>query len=243
MHSMNHEKRPNILVINGSPHQKGNTAILMKWITAGCKKNDASVKWIHLSNMNISYCQGCHTCLKTGNCKINDDVSLIYDKIQKSDGVIIGSPVYEGHTSAQLKTLLDRFALFSLYMGCFDSLWSMGVATSGIAPAKATAKECIDLFGKKTGVCTKKTATFSGGYQRITDDSYHQLKQKAEKQGKAFVQKIKKNPTFHLGALKHAWIVFLRKHFLKKLIMNNSEEFAGVLTNWKEKGWIKEKNG
>ena len=35
-------------------------------------------------------------------------MSEVYEKLQRADAWILGSPVYQGHVSGQLKTLLDR---------------------------------------------------------------------------------------------------------------------------------------
>lgn len=236
---MNDTKAVHVLVVNGSPHPDGNTATLMKWIAQGCEENGASVQWIDVSKKHIQYCKGCHMCLKTGSCVItDDDCSMIHSQITQADGIIIGSPVYDGHVSAQLKTLIDRFALFSLYMGSFDSTWALGVATSGVAPTRSTAKECLSLFGKKAGVCLQKTASLSGGYQQISIETHPGLKKQAIQKGKRFTTIIQKQPRLSTGSIKLVWIRFLRKHFLKKLITNHPEEFAGVIEQWKTKGWI-----
>ena len=43
-----------------------------------------------------------------GECGIEDDISEILEIMMESDGIIIGSPVYFGSVTSQLKMLIDR---------------------------------------------------------------------------------------------------------------------------------------
>lgn len=228
----------NIIAINGSPHTSGNTATLMKWVAEGCIKENANIIWINISEKEINYCRGCYHCLRTGDCIIKDDVKEIKELIWNSKGVIVGSPVYEGAPSAQLKTLMDRIALFTLYMAIFDDKWSIGVATSGVAPTNRTAKECATIFGRNAGIICSKTASITGNYTAINEMNHGKLQKKAQKMGQGFVRVIQKNPSINSGSIKYAWTGFLRRHFLKRLITKNPEQFSGVIKYWKKKGWL-----
>ena len=225
-----------ILGINGSPNIDGNTATIIKWILKFCEAKKCQTEIVNISEMNINYCKGCTPCLKSGRCIIRDDMDLLKNKIEDSDGVIIGSPVYDGSVTAQLKTFLDRIALFQLYYGLFDNKWSVGVSTSGVAPTKRTAKECS--FLKRSDIITSKTAKINGGYLDITKSNYPKVFKKAEKVADKLINNIKENPMFHPGNIKMKWIEFLRKNFLKKLIKKNPDNFFGVIQNWKEKSWL-----
>ena len=47
-------------------------------------------------------------CQKTHRCVINDDATLIAEKVQCSDVLVLVSPIYYYEMSGQLKTMLDR---------------------------------------------------------------------------------------------------------------------------------------
>ncbi len=225
----------NILIINGSPRKNGNTAELLSWIKEGVERTGTHTRTIHLVDFNIQYCRGCFACVKTGFCAItDDDVTEIFTMIHNADGTIVGSPVYEGLPAAILTTLMDRIALFALYYGIFDEKKSFGAATSGIAPAKGVANKAAELFGTRQGRIVVNTAGISGAYLPVTADNYPKKAEQARKAGEKFVQKLNtgKKP------LKYYWIQFLRKNFLKKLLLANPEQFAGVIKSWKERGWM-----
>lgn len=226
-----------LIAINGSPHRNGNTATVMEWVIEGAKELGAEVEWLQISEYDINYCKGCHTCIKkTGKCIINDDFQMILEKIEAADGVIIGSPVYGGKPTAQLKTLFDRITLLKLYAMILEDGYSIGVATSGIAPTGGVAKEITEFFGRRIGTIGIKCGSLKKGYQHLAENSNHKKRDKARKLGRKLVEKCQKGgKTF---SLKHLWINFLRKYLLSRMIKRNEEEFAGIIPIWEEKEWL-----
>lgn len=97
-----------ILGIVCSPRKGGNTEIMLQEALEGAKESGAKVEMLRTTNMNISPCDGCTLCHKTGECRIKDDMQKVYQKILAADGVILGSPVYFWSVSSQAKTLMDR---------------------------------------------------------------------------------------------------------------------------------------
>ncbi len=223
------------LVINGSPKRR-NTYTVLSWVAEGAEEAGGTTEYIDIADLNIGYCQGCHTCLRTGECPVKDDMAALLQKIEVSDGIIVGSPVYDGYPSAQMKTVIDRTALLKLYTGILEDKYTIGVATSGIAPTKKTAKKVAMTFGRPLGWIGVKTATISGGYQKISKESFHKKYKKARELGKELVTETKKGSK--KWSLKFAWINFLRKHMLKKLVVNNKDQFGGVVKVFKEKSWL-----
>ena len=227
-----------ILFINGSPNQEGNTATVMKWVEEGILSSGAESEWLQVTDLDVHYCKGCNMCLKMGVCIQVDDMVIVKEKIKLSDGVVVGSPVYEGYPTAQLKTIQDRVALQCLYLGLFDDKWAVGVSTSGIAPTNKTAKLSAEPFGKLAGTVSAKTASLKRGYQRPDKKRQCDIYDKARKSGERLVKNIKQNPLLSAGRLKSVWIDFLRKHFLKKMIVKNPDLFSGVIEEWKKRGWL-----
>jgi multimeric flavodoxin WrbA len=101
-----------ILGFSGSPRQKGNTEILLSEVLevarmAGCETED-----FLMSGKQVAPCDACGTCFELGACIVQDDMQELYDKLERADAVIFGSPVYFGSVSAQTKAVMDRmFAL------------------------------------------------------------------------------------------------------------------------------------
>lgn len=98
-----------ILGIVGSPRVDGNTQKLVELILASTVENGAETKIFNLNEMNIKGCQSCFRCRTSDQgCVINDDMPQLFEEIKQADAVIIGSPIYFGQMTAQLKLFVDR---------------------------------------------------------------------------------------------------------------------------------------
>jgi len=97
-----------IIGIIGSPRKDGNTSYLVETALKSAESEGADTEIINLGSVNIEPCVACDICKATGECAIYDDMREILDIMMKSDGIIVGSPVYFGSVTSQLKMLIDR---------------------------------------------------------------------------------------------------------------------------------------
>lgn len=101
-----------IVAVIGSPNnEKSNTVTMVKDFLEAVRQFDPDMEYevISLGDTLIQPCRGCWACMKTGCCvHKNDALPEIRKKIQESDFLILGSPVYENMISAQTKMLFDR---------------------------------------------------------------------------------------------------------------------------------------
>jgi multimeric flavodoxin WrbA len=97
-----------IIGIVGSPRIEGNTSYLVETALKSAEEAGADTEIINLGSANLEPCIACDICKATGECAIYDDMSEIMEKLIEADGMIIGSPVYFGSVTAQLKMLIDR---------------------------------------------------------------------------------------------------------------------------------------
>lgn len=91
-----------------SPREGGNTEILVREALDSAKDSGADVELLSIKNKTIKPCDGCDVCIKTGTCKIDDDMQEVYKKLMDADGIVLGTPVYMMNVSAQAKLLIDR---------------------------------------------------------------------------------------------------------------------------------------
>ncbi len=107
-----------VLLINGSPHERGNTAIALNEIAAQLKLHgiDSEIYW--LGTGAIYGCIACNGCSKAGKCVVSEDVNEVAEKLRAADGLIVGSPVYYAGPNGALCAFLDR--LFRAHGGSFD---------------------------------------------------------------------------------------------------------------------------
>lgn len=102
-----------ILAFNGSPRKEWNTAMLLKKALEGAASQGAETELIHLYDLNYKGCISCFACKKKdgkiyGKCTFNDGLTPILRKIEEADGIILGSPVYFGTASAEMRAFMER---------------------------------------------------------------------------------------------------------------------------------------
>lgn len=98
----------NVLGLSGSPRLGGNTEQLLHEVMRGAKSCGAETHVIEVADLDISGCTHCDYCRRTGECKINDDMRLVYEALHRADRVVVASPLHFMSVTAQLKAAIDR---------------------------------------------------------------------------------------------------------------------------------------
>lgn len=98
-----------VLGIVGSPRRGGNTEILVDEVLRGAEEAGALTEKVILNELNISPCQACNGCHKTGTCVQQDDMVTLLEQMERSQVWVLGTPVYWWGPTAQFKTFLDRW--------------------------------------------------------------------------------------------------------------------------------------
>ncbi|HEX7514726.1 MAG TPA: flavodoxin family protein, partial [archaeon] len=100
-----------ILGINSSPRGKNSRTLkLVNAVLDGAKERGAETELVDIGALDIQYCIGCQVCYAEGECIQEDDLSELWAKMMRADGIVLGSPVYINGVTAQLKTVIDRLA-------------------------------------------------------------------------------------------------------------------------------------
>ena len=115
-----------VLLINGSPKAKGNTAFALEQMAEVFADQGIETEIIHVGNQAIRGCIACGSCYKTGKCVFDDAVNEIAPKFEASDGIVVGSPVYYASANATLIALLDRL----FYSTNFDKRMKVGAGVT-----------------------------------------------------------------------------------------------------------------
>ena len=100
-----------ILVVKGSPREKGNSSVLADQLVEGARSSGATVEVFILQNMNIQACNACDACQESpeNGCILEDDMQTLYPKLRQADAIAIATPVYWFTMSAQTKLFIDRW--------------------------------------------------------------------------------------------------------------------------------------
>ena len=115
-----------VLLINGSPRARGNTAIAlgeMEKIFAECGVETES---IHIGNRDIRGCVACNRCAELGRCAFDDLVNEVAPKLEAADGMVVASLVYYGSANATVSAFFDRL----FYSSGFDKTMKVGASVA-----------------------------------------------------------------------------------------------------------------
>ena len=117
-----------VMMVNGSPHAKGNTFLALDEMGRVFEQDGIAVEMVHIGNKAIRGCIACGSCAAKKKCVFDDLVNETADIFAQSDGIVIGSPVYYASANGTLISYLDRL-FFSTQMGqCFDKTMKVGAS-------------------------------------------------------------------------------------------------------------------
>ena len=117
-----------VLMINGSPRQKGNTSIALAEIAGQLEKHGIESEIVWIGNKPVRGCVACNKCkANPGACIFDDDVcNGISARMKGADALVVGSPVYWGQPNGAVLSIVQRM------------LYSNGAVFAG-KPAAAVA--------------------------------------------------------------------------------------------------------
>lgn len=97
-----------VLLVNGSPHEKGCTYTALKEVADALEKNNIETEFFWIGTEPLAGCIGCNVCLKTEKCFRDDIVNTFLEKVPSADGFVFGSPVHFASSSGGLNCFMDR---------------------------------------------------------------------------------------------------------------------------------------
>nr|WP_294492189.1 flavodoxin family protein [uncultured Mediterraneibacter sp.] len=135
-----------VLMINGSPHVKGNTYIALHEMEKVFAQEGIETEIVHVGNKDIRGCIACQSCYEKGKCVFNDLVNETAQKFEECDGFVAASPVYYASANATLIAFLDRL----FYSTHFDK--TMKVGASVVAARRGGLSATYDELNKYFGI-------------------------------------------------------------------------------------------
>ena len=118
-----------VLLVNGSPHEKGCTYTALTEVAKILNAEGIETEIFHIGSAPISGCRGCGACKKQklGKCVVDDIVNVFAAKAKEADGFVFGSPVHYASMGGSLAAFMDRL------------FYSSGKDTMRLKPAAAVA--------------------------------------------------------------------------------------------------------
>ena len=145
-----------VLMLNGSPHANGNTALALKEMEKVFAAEGIETETVQAGHKAIRGCTACQGCKKTGRCVFDDLVNETAPKFEAADGLVVASPVYYASANGTLVSFLDRL----FYSTPFEKTMKVGASVAVARRGGLTAT--YDQLNKYFTICGMPVA--SGQY-------------------------------------------------------------------------------
>jgi len=207
-----------IIAFNGSPRKKWNTATLLEQALKGASSRGAETALIHLYDLTYKGCMSCFSCKliggkSYGRCAAKDDLTPIFDQVREAHGLILGSPIYLGAATGEMRSFLERLIFpFHTYTDPPESLFPKKIKTGFIYTLGATEEMAEEMgfdrlisitemfleriFGSSETLCSYDTYQFDD-YSKYYAPRFDP-KKKAERRRDVFPLDCEK--AFQMGA-------------------------------------------
>jgi multimeric flavodoxin WrbA len=157
-----------VLGISGTPIKGGNCdTMVQEALKTAAQVPGVETEFITLADKQIAMCRHCQWCIENrAPCKIKDDAHMIFDKMIESDGLILGSPVWNVSAAPLWLTLISRWRYHQFFTYNLRNKVS-GLLTVGfLGMGMERALEDLEVVGRGAGFvvargwATASTAAF-----------------------------------------------------------------------------------
>ena len=117
------------VIVNGGPRKEWNTAQLLKSAQKGAEVAGAETEYVDLYDLCFTGCRSCLACKRKGlenpcRCFFKDELSPVIEHVHRADHLIMGSPIYFGEPTGQLRCFLERVVYPTLSYNSFSSIFT-----------------------------------------------------------------------------------------------------------------------
>ena len=218
-----------VLIINGSPRKNGVTAAVLHRIEENLRKAGIDVLFYNLGEMKMSHCTGCNYCYRTGYCCMEDDAELLSKRMEKADGVILGSPTYASNVSGLMKDFIDRghFVIEQL----LHKKYCITVASGENYGSQDTLKILKNLVLFSGGRLSGKLR-IQAGFNDL-EGMIRKRKGEIDYVSQSFIRAIKRRQYYPIQSIIHFFIFHLG---IKPFVKKKGTLYQGIRGKWSKLG-------
>jgi len=184
-----------VILINGSPRADQCTATALDEMIKVFNEEGVETELIHVGSKSIRGCVACGYCEKNGKCVFDDAVNEVNGKLEKADGLVVGSPVYFSSPNGTLISFLDRL----FYSAQYDMHMKVGAAVVSARRGGNTAS--FDVLNKYFSISGMPIApsTYWNQVHGFTAEDV-----KKDKEGLQVMRNLARNMAFMIRAIADA---------------------------------------
>ncbi|MFZ0011304.1 MAG: flavodoxin family protein [Halobacteriota archaeon] len=219
-----------ILGINGSPRGKNSRTLkLVDAVLDGARQRGAETELVDIGTLDVRYCLGCQVCYAEGECVQEDDLSDLWEKMMRADGIVLGSPVYINGVTAQLKTVIDRLA-DAIHCQMLAGKYGCAVTTAGSSGISEVLSYMNYVLNALGAVSVGEAGVAIGGDPAALDAAITEARNLGQTLADAIQTKR------HYADQESA--IAERGGFFRQLVKANKEAWRHQYDFWMEKGWM-----
>lgn len=140
-----------VLLVNGSPHQKGCTYTALCEVEKTLNEEGIETEIFWIGTKAISGCIGCYKCTELGKCVIDDIANKFVEKASEADGFIFGTPVHYAAMAGNMASFMDR-VFYSAGCGGNRKVFKLKPASAVISARRAGTTATYDQINKYFGI-------------------------------------------------------------------------------------------
>ena len=206
-----------VLLVNGSPHEKGCTFTALNEIAQTLNSEGIETEIFYIGKEPIMHCMACRACAKLGKCVVNDKVNDFLDLAADFDGYVFGSPVHYAAPSGGIVPFMHRVFYANSMAG--RNIFKHKPGTAIVSARRVGTTAAIDQLNKYFQI--SQMPVISGRYWNMVHGmSPEEVKQ--DKEGMQNMRILAKNMAYHLKC----------KEAAKSAGINPPEPEAAEITNF-----------
>lgn len=182
-----------IMIIDGGPRKKMNTAAVVQAFVEGAREGGADVKVVRLYDIDYKGCRSCMACQlkdkRVPSCCFQDGLTDILAECTEADGLVLASPIYYGEFTAQMRAFYERLTFPWLSYKDFSVVAPKKMPVTMIYTMNASPEQAPGTLQNMKGVETMLGMSFGNTPEVIMANSTTQVNdyshlQKAKEAGK-----------------------------------------------------------
>ena len=170
-----------VLMLNGSPRGKGNTALALEEMKKVFEQEGVEAEIVRVGHKDVRGCIACQRCYELGKCVF-----------EEADGLVVASPVYFASANATLVAVLTRL----FYSTHFDK--TMKVGASVVCARRGGCSATFDELNKFFTISNMPIAS-SQYWNSIHGREQGEAEQ--DEEGKQTMRVLARNMTFLMKSI------------------------------------------
>jgi len=146
-----------LLGICGSPRNQGTEFAVQYALNYAAQKFGFETEFWTVRGKTIKFCVHCDYCIREKKgCMQVDNLAELYPKLEEAKFLLLGTPVFQGNISGQLKTIMDRCrALIAKNPNVFKNKIGIALAVGGDRSGgqEIAIRSILDFYQQNHVIC------------------------------------------------------------------------------------------